>query len=188
MLFHYWLPKSPSSDFFRSEAQFSDKTVGKTTKLKKLPHGPLKSLSISTFLAQRRCNQAKWKGAVHMNDEKACKRHLKYMLLVSTTVRTKVWHRLFANGFAVPVADENKWQGIHWIIGWSGPAVSENHLELAVCPLHPHFDQHVLTGRDAEIFGDWGVSNKQLHFCSEVSRSVQILKDGVKSEKSIILL
>lgn len=95
---------------------------------------------------------------------------------------------LFASGIAVPVADKNKWEGIHWIISWSCPAVSEDHLEFAVCSLDPHFNQYIITGRDAEIFWYWGVSNKQLHFCSEVSRSMQILKDRVKSETSINLL
>ena len=95
---------------------------------------------------------------------------------------------LFASVIAVPVADKSKWEGIHCIIGWSCPAVSEDHLELAVCSLDPHFNQYIITGRDAEIFWYWGISYKQLHFCSEVSRSMQILKDGVKSEKTINLL
>lgn len=95
---------------------------------------------------------------------------------------------LFASGIAVPVADKNKWAGIHWIVSWSRPAVSEDHLELAGCSLDPHFNQNIITGRDTEIFWYWGVSNKQLHFCSEVSRSMQILKDGVNSETTINLL
>lgn len=79
----------------------------------------------------------------------------------------------------LPVVDEAKHDGVPGVAGRRGPALGQDHLEVALLFVEPHFDLDVVAGRHAIILRDRRVSDEQLHFGDKVSSSVEVLDDGV---------
>lgn len=82
---------------------------------------------------------------------------------------------------SLPVVDEAKADWIPGIAGGGCPALRQDHLEVAVLSVEPHFNLDVVTGRHTTILRYGRISNEQLHLSDKNPSAVQVFNDGVNS-------
>lgn len=60
----------------------------------------------------------------------------------------------------LPVVDETERDGVPGVAGRRGPALGQDHLEVAILFIEPHFDLDVVAGRNAVVLRYGRVSDK----------------------------